>query len=256
MLLPAKASPLDDDAFRLLAIPFSGPIPQPGTPGVDVDRQWFSRRTDIKPDWLPFRPTDFHHGVDPKMGRTVLGKAIDLGRFDGASPEPDDDGWWVTVWLDRGQRRLRLIQQLADQGAQLFGSSETLPGLGTVKARDGSVVPWSAKVPGEIMSWPYWRQTLSTSPQNTHSVIRPLKATLDEIDAAGEQPSATFWSDVEDALRSLGHSLRTSSDVGGSRAKAGRSSESEIRASLLRWENAMDRTLETLRQGREGTEGT
>ena len=186
----------------------------------------------------------------------IVGKAVDLGRFDGASTGPDDDGWWVTVWLDRGQKRLRLIEQLAERGARLFGSSETLPGMGTVKARNGSIVPWSAKVPGEIMSWPYWRQTLSTSPQNTHSVIRPLKATLDEIEAAGEQPSATFWTDVEDALRSLGHSLRASSDVGGSRAKAGRSSESEIRASLLRWDAAMDRTLETLRQGREGSEQT
>lgn len=260
-LLPVKASPLDDDSFRLLAFPFSGPIPLPGTKGVDLDGQWFSEHTDIKPEWLPFRPTDWHHGADPtkRMGRTVLGKAIDLGRFDGASREPDDDGWWVTVWLNAGERRLNLVRQLADRGAVLFGSSETVPGLATVKARDGSIQPWRPGLVGEIVAWPYWRQTLSTSPQNTHSVIRPLKATLDEIEAAGERPGPTFWSDVEDALRSLGHSLRTpsiSSGAGG--AKAGRvlrrSSEEDLRAALAALQEAMDRAERVLatQEGREG----
>jgi hypothetical protein len=238
-MYPVKASLLDDDSFRLLAFPFSGPIPMPGTRGVDLDGQYFSRATDIKADWLPFRPTDWHHGNDVTMRRTVLGKAIDLGRRDGPAREPDEDGWWVTVWLDAGQRRLDLIKRLADRGAQLFGSSETLPGVATVKARDGSIQPWRAGLAGEIMAWPYWRQTLSTSPQNTHSVLRPLKATLDDIEAAGERPGATFWSDVEDALRSLGHSLRESSATGTPGAKAGH--ERELRSALDRLNAASDR---------------
>ena len=57
-LQPVKAAPIDDDAFRLLAFPFTGPIPRPGTRGVDLDGEYFSERTDIKADWLPFRPTD------------------------------------------------------------------------------------------------------------------------------------------------------------------------------------------------------
>ena len=248
---PVKASPLDDDAFRLLAFPFTGPIPMPGTKGVDLDAQTFTVHTDIKPDWLPFRPTDWHHGTDPtgRMGRTVLGKAVDLGTQDGRAGEPDEDGWWVTVWLDAGQKRLNLVRALAERGAELFGSSETLPGLATVKARDGSILPWRPGLAGEIMAWPYWRQTLSTSPQNTHSVIRPLKATLDEIEAAGEQPGPSFWSDVEDALRSLGRSLRDPSSVGGSGAKAGRlhrPDEVAIREALASLTTAMDRTTAIL----------
>lgn len=241
MLSPVKASPIGDDAYRLLAFPFTGPLPVPGTRGVDLDYQQFTERTDIKPDWLPFRPLDWHHGGDPtgRMGRAVLGKAVDLGRFDGPSKEPDEDGWWVTVWLDLGQKRANLIRKLQERGGTLYGSSETLPGVATVKARDGSIRPWAPGLPGEIVTWPYWRQTLSTSPQNTHSVLRPLKATLDEIAAAGEEPNPAFWTDLEDALTSLGTSLR---DLPGVRAGFGKGQDSaRILEALASLETAMDR---------------
>lgn len=194
---PLKATILDDDSFRLLAIPFGGPIPQKGAPrGVDLDGEWFSPRTDIKPGWFDIRLVDWHHGHDPRMGRAVLGKAVDLGPFGGAGDEPDEDGWWVTVWMAHGERRVELVKRLAERGAQLYGSSESVAGL-VEKARTG-----------EILSWPYVRQTLSTSPQNTHSVMRPLKATLDEYLAEGLLPGAAFWADTERAMRDLGTSLR------------------------------------------------
>ena len=192
-----KATVLDDDAFRLLAIPFGGPIPQKGAPrGVDLDGEWFSPRTDIKPDWFPARIVDWHHGRDARMGRTALGKAVDLGPFGGAGSEPDEDGWWVTVWMNRGERRVELVRRLAERGAQIYGSSESVSGL--VQKADS----------GEIIAWPYVRQTLSTSPQNTHSQLRPLKATLDDYLAEGLLPGAAFWADTERAMRDLGASLR------------------------------------------------
>lgn len=233
-LQPVKATIIDDDAFRLLAFPFTGPIPKPGTRGVDLDGEYFSERTDIKADWLPFRPTDWHHGADPtgKMGRTVLGKAVDLGGFAGASKEPDEDGWWVTVWLEQGQKRVDLVRRLASQ-ATIYGSSESVPGL-TKKASSG-----------EILVWPYWRQTLSTSPQNTHSVIRPLKATLDEIEQAGQRPGPSFWADLEASLRSLAPSLQLPSEMGAVGAKAGRvlsaRNESDLRSALDEFRSALDR---------------
>jgi hypothetical protein len=241
-LLPMKAEPIDDDAFRLLAFPFTGPIPKAGTRGVDLDGEYFSERTDIKADWLPFRPTDWHHGADPtgKMGRSVLGKAIDLGRFEGKSDEPDEDGWWVTVWLAQGEKRVDLIRRLAARGAAIYGSSESIPGM-TRKAESG-----------EIMVWPYWRQTLSTSPQNTHSIIRPLKATLDEIADAGQAPSAAFWSDMENALRSLAPSLRLPSVTGAVEAKAGRvfsaRNVADIRAALDGLQHALTSLDEVVRR--------
>ena len=85
-LAPMKASLLDDDAFRLLAFPFGGPVPHPAyAKGVDVDYQTFSPATDIRPDWFESRLVDWFHGQDPKFGRAVLGKAVDLGGYGGAS---------------------------------------------------------------------------------------------------------------------------------------------------------------------------
>lgn len=228
-----KASPVDDDAFRLLAFPFSGPVKSNIWPkGVDADFETFTPRTDIKADWLPFRPTDWHHGHDRTMKRTVIGKAVDLGGFAGASKEPDEDGWWVTVWLDHEQKKLRLIQQINERGGHVYGSSESVPGL-TRKADNG-----------EILVWPYWRQTLSTSPQNTYSVIRPLKATLDEIEAAGERPGPSFWSDLETALRSVAPDLVVPLRAG-LRDKAGRVlsavNESDLKEALDALRAGLDR---------------
>jgi len=189
-----KATILDDDAFRLLAIPFGGPIPSPvSARGVDLDGEFFSERTDIRPSWLKARAVDWHHGADGTLGRDVIGKAVD--------PEMDEDGWWVTVWLDHGAKRLNLIKRLAERGAKLFGSSESVAGL--VKKADT----------GEIMEWPYWRQTLSTSPQNTHSVIRPLKAVIDDVNYDFTTPA--FWADIAPRLRDLAADLRSTSPLAG-----------------------------------------
>lgn len=198
---PMKATVIDDDAFRLLAIPFGGPIPSKASPlGVDLDGEWFSRSTDIRPGWFRSRVVDWHHGTDRLLGRTVLGKATDL--------HEEDNGWWVTVWLNHGERRLDLIRRLAEQGAQLYGSSESANGL-TEKASTG-----------EILRWPYLRQTLSTSPQNTYSVLRPMKATLDELRAEGSEPTAQFFDDLARYVDDL---VSPPDDLAGdSGAKAGR----------------------------------
>jgi hypothetical protein len=238
---PLKATVLDDDAFRLLAIPFGGPIPQKGAPrGADLDGEWFSERTDIKPAWFPSRVVDWHHGHDPVMGRNELGKAVDLGPFGGAGDEPDEDGWWVTVWMKHGERRVDLVRKLAERGAQLYGSSESVAGL-VQKARNG-----------EILEWPYIRQTLSTSPQNTYSVLRPLKATLDEALAEGILPGVAFWSDTERALAELGTELRGSSSLQRALdgAKAGRvlsgANESALRQALGELDAALARLHEVI----------
>ena len=190
-----KATVLDEDHLRLLAIPYGGPIPRAGAPyGVDVQGEWFSPNTDIKPDWLDVRLVDWHHGGDSLLGREVLGRATDLTQ--------EEDGWWVDLWLDRGAKRLDLVRKLAERGAQLFGSSETLRRL--VKTSPD----------GEILQWPYLRQTLSTSPVNTLSVVTG-KAML-----AGATPSATFWADFPAYLAS---DLPTAATIGqqGAELKSG-----------------------------------
>lgn len=202
---PIKAQHMDADELsawfdgriprRLLAIPFGGPLG-----GKDLDGEYFSPRTDIKAAWLPFRVVDWHHGRDEIMGRTALGKADNL--------ELAEDGWWVDVWFAHGEKRIELIRKLAERGAQLFGSSESVAGM-VRKADDG-----------EILVWPYWRQTLSTSPQNTFSALRPFKAAIEDA-VSDYQPGPTFWADLETAWRSLTPELRRGFTSGSDTVKAG-----------------------------------
>lgn len=225
-MLPLKAEALDGDGLadwfagkrprRLLAIPFGGPLDSPhngrsGQPGrgMDLDREFFSPRTDIKADWLETRDVDWHHGRDPLMGRAKLGKADRLGTADGTLGEPDEYGWWVDQWFAHGEKRVELVKRLQARGAELYGSSESIAGM-TRKAATG-----------EILAWPYWRQTLTTSPQNRLSVLRPLKAAL--MDALTDyDPSQTFWDDVVRELHDVGADLRLTSLVSDGAAKSGR----------------------------------
>jgi hypothetical protein len=191
-LAPMKATLLDDDAFRLLALPYGGPIPYPGAPrGADYDRQWMTEQT----DWgdIPKKvDVTWHHGLDPKIGTEIIGKAGNL-TF-------DDDGGWVDVWLDHGRRRTRMIKALAeaaenDPEVGIFGSSEAVVGSGRVRTRMG-VERWRPKKAGEITQWWYSGQTLSTSPQNTNSILVPVKATLDDLAADELAPTSQFFDDL------------------------------------------------------------
>jgi hypothetical protein len=152
---------------RMLAIPYGGTIPQAGAPrGVDIDGEWFSERTDLYAGHKALLATrdrlvDFHHRMDPTgyMGDAILGKAV-------ADESPEMDGLWVDLWANAGERRLRLVADLERRGAHLYGSSESAPGWRVNKAT------------GEILTWPWIRQTISTSPQNTLAVMPSLKAIL------------------------------------------------------------------------------
>jgi hypothetical protein len=165
---PLKAQYIDDSHFRVLAIPFGGPLD-----GKDLDGEFFSPRTDIKPDWFSERPVLWHHGQDDYLGDAVIGKATDLTE--------DEDGWWVDVWLKRGQRYADLIAQLS-QKAPLYGSSGTISYLKR------------AAPDGEILAWPYVEQTLTLTPSNAMSVTRPAKALVDAFDSADIRLDATVKS--------------------------------------------------------------
>jgi hypothetical protein len=193
-----KATVIDEDHFRLLAIPFGGPLG-----GKDLDGEFFSAKTDIKPDWFTERPVLWHHGQDRYMSDTVVGKATDLTL--------EDDGWWVDVWIKHGEQRAELIKRLASK-APLYGSSGTIGYLR--KAAKG----------GEILVWPYVEQTLTTSPQNTLSVAKPAKALLDDYASAFIPVRGHMKAFLDSAahLDNLGTDLPLTSDGGDVAAKAGR----------------------------------
>lgn len=242
-LLPVKAQPFDGDELdawfdgrisrRLLSIPFGGPIPSPKAPmGVDLDGEWFSQRTDIYGGVKALLETrerlvDWHHSAQPPtpaygdpsgmMRGAIIGKSI-------LDPDPDQDGWWVDLWLKAGEKRLSLVRRLMERGAQLFGSSQPI--------RKGKVDADT----GEITEWPMYLQTLTTSPQNTYAVLRP-KAILDELDSAELSVSPALRGLLTE-LDALGAELPRSFPSGGDAAvKAGSVS---ILDSLDSWEETRD----------------
>lgn len=173
-----KATVLDGGTLRLLALPFGGPIPNRNyAKGMDLDHEWFSERTDFKADWLDVRLVDWHHGADDDLQREVIGKASNL--------EFDEDGGWVELWLEHGRKSVDRLRRLVESGGRLFGSSETLARL---IRKDSDT--------GEILEWPYLRQTLTTSPVNHLSVVTG-KAVVE-----GLTPSVSFWTELPAYLAS------------------------------------------------------
>jgi hypothetical protein len=172
---------------RMLAIPFGGPIPGAKAPlGVDMDGEWFDSNTDLVGGYKALlgreRLMDFHHGSDPTgvMKGAILGRVV-------RDEQPEADGYWVDFWANAGERRLALVAQLEERGAKLYGSSEAIPGAVKVSKA------------GHIDVWPWVRQTVSTSPQNTYAVMPPLKALLDvDLDTVGVGALKAYLSGLGD----------------------------------------------------------
>ena len=147
-----KAELVGKNKWRVLAIPFGGPFD-----GKDFDGEFFSRNTDIKPDWFDRRPLVWHHNLDETFkADPVLGTVDDL--------EEEEDGWWTTMWLDRSHRYWAQVNELLGKG-KLYGSSGTM--INFVK---------TDRKTGEILQWPYVEQTLTPTPSNILSRITAAKA--------------------------------------------------------------------------------
>lgn len=147
-----KAEQVSTSKWKVLAIPYGGPF----AGGKDLDGEFFSPKTDIKPDWFDRRPLVWHHNLDKTIPNPVLGTADDL--------EQKQDGWWTTVWLDRSNHYWSQVNQLLSAG-KVYGSSGSLPNFVKTDRRTG-----------EILVWPYIEQTFTPTPSNFYSVVVPMKA--------------------------------------------------------------------------------
>jgi len=154
-----KAEQLGTAKWRVLAIPFGGPLKG----GKDLDYEYFSPRTDTKPHWFNERPVLFHHGKDSVIGDEDVGVEDELIK--------ENDGWWARMWLDRQSRYFAQLDALIRAG-KAFGSSGTMGHL-VKRAPDG-----------ELRVWPHVEQTFTLTPINILSRITPSKA-LDDFTSAG-----------------------------------------------------------------------
>jgi hypothetical protein len=167
-----KAERLSNAKWRVLAIPFGGPFK-----GKDLDGEYFSPKTDVKPSWFHERPVLFHHAMDEVL------KDEDLGTEDDLTLEKD--GWWGTVWLDRSSRYWEHVNGLLAAG-KMYGSSGALGHL-VKKAPDG-----------EILVWPHIEQTLTPTPANPFARVVPAKAVNDFTTAGiATEPLAGILADYD-----------------------------------------------------------
>src|SRR5574338_142923 len=100
-----------DNLIEGLAVPYGGPFS-----GKDLHGESFGPDTDLALDWFPNegRPALFHHGLDPELKTSVVGRQVER--------EERDAGHWVRVQLDRRNRYFDQIKQMVDEGALSFSS--------------------------------------------------------------------------------------------------------------------------------------
>ena len=179
---PMKAEQIGTAKWRVLALPFGGPLKG----GKDTDGEFFSARTDPKPHWFPERPVLFHHG------KAELGDD-DIGIEDELTKGPD--GWWGRLWLDRQHQYFERLEAMIRAG-KVYGSSGSIAHL--VKTDHKT---------GEILVWPHAEQTLTFTPANIFSRIEASKAVDDFTTAGIEVPDIENLSSELDSTADLGSDL-------------------------------------------------
>jgi hypothetical protein len=192
-----KAEQLKGNKWRVLSIPFGGPLK-----GKDLDDEFFSPNTDIKPDWFDRRPLVWHHAMDRTMkADPVIGTADDL--------EQQDDGWWTTIWLDRSHQYWAAVNELLQAG-KIHGSSGALPNFVRKDAKTG-----------EILVWPFIEQTLTPTPANPFSVVVASKALthFDEADIGLHPAVRGLLSDLEGPTADLPGDLPSGGELAAKRER-------------------------------------
>ncbi len=194
-----KAEHVRGSKWRVCALPFGGPFK-----GRDLDGEYFSARTDPKPDWFRDRPVIFHHGGDTELKDAIVGTEEPI--------EKERDGWWADMWLDQQSRYFDRIEGMLEKG-RLYGSSGSMPHL-VKKASDG-----------EILVWPHVEQTLTFTPINPFARITAAKA-VGDFQSAGIELDPTLravFSHLEDVadlkadLSAGGDHLSTDGDAAAKR---------------------------------------
>lgn len=156
-----KAEQIGTAKWRVCAIPFGGPLKG----GKDLDREYFSPRTDPKPHWFKEHPVLFHHGQDKLVGDADVGVQGEIVK--------EDDGWWAEMWLDRQSQYFARLDGMMRAG-KMYGSSGSMSHL--VKTAPD----------GEILVWPHVEQTLTLTPANVYARVSAGKA-VDDFQSAGIQ---------------------------------------------------------------------
>lgn len=119
----------------------------------DLQRQYFTKATDLWLDKLPVVPALFHHGLDKTVDLSVVGRRV--------KAQVDDQGVWVKHWLDKSSEYWAWLEPLLRAEA-LYLSPGSAGHLVRV-----------AKKSGELLSYPIVEDTLTPTPAQHR--LRPVE---------------------------------------------------------------------------------
>jgi hypothetical protein len=128
----------------------------------DLQNDYFTPDTWLGLDEYPTVPALFHHGLDEKVGLSVIGRRVKSGT--------DDTGAWVEDWLDKSSQYWAMVKPLLDREA-LFYSPGSAPHL--VKREDD----------GKLASYPIVEDTFTVIPAQHR--LRPVEQIKAAYKAAG-----------------------------------------------------------------------
>ena len=141
--------------------PFGGPK---ALGGKDLDREFFSAKTAFELEWFGDwqRPLLYHHGLDPEIKTSVVGRIKVM---------PTDKGLWMEGQLDSAHEYAAAVAELVDSGVMGLSSGSV-----------SHLVETDAKS-GEIKRWPLIEGSLTPSPANPEAKAAPVKYALKSSDA-------------------------------------------------------------------------
>lgn len=132
----------------------------------DLQRQFFTAKSELWLDKYPKVPALFHHGLDPAVGLSVVGHRL--------SAKTDDKGAWVKHWIDKSNAYWDWIEPLLEAG-RLFYSPGSANHLVRADAKTG-----------EIFSYPVIEDTMTPIPAQPR--LRPVE----ELKAAYKSANLAF----------------------------------------------------------------
>jgi len=131
----------------------------------DLQDEYFTRETELWLERYKSVPALFHHGLDKKVGLSVIGHRV--------KAEINEDGVWVQDWIDKSNRYWAIVEPLL-KAERLYYSPGSAPHL--VKAEED----------GKLLSFPVVEDTLTPIPAQFR--LRPVGEIKAAYKAANLEP--------------------------------------------------------------------
>lgn len=136
----------------------------------DLQKQFFTKSSELWLDKYPVVPALFHHGLDPAVGLSVVGHRL--------KAQVEERGVWVKHWIDKANKFWAWVEPLL-KAEKLFYSPGSANHLVRIDAKTG-----------EIFSYPVIEDTLTPIP------AQPRLLPMEQIKAAYKSANLALPGDL------------------------------------------------------------